>query len=410
MEDSHLRLISPLRWVGGKRALASQIMTRIPASSERYVEPFLGGGSIFLEVLSRRLAKSYIVSDVNTHLINMWVCIKDRLGELEMLLGIIKEFYDGAADKRDAYYGIRHIFNSLSLHLDGTSPEHAAFFMSLNKICFNALVRYNRHGHFNSAFGKREYIPIELDLLRNLNRAFNDNDVTFRCGDFSAAVGEYLPGDFFYFDPPYHPLGTRKMDDCTYSKDGFWDVDERRLRSMCDRINETGGAFLLSNHDCVEIREYFAGYSFVSLSCYKSFTGHKESRKDTGEVLIGNRILPDLDQLELVHGEPDEALSSLDGATRSVAGAADDELGDCEIVHEGVREGGDFHGGRSVDLGGELGEIGHTGGEMLSPQVLGDDLAGLEAGGAVELSAGSGDALETGSLEDGAGDHLSART
>ena len=42
-------LLSPvLKWVGGKRQLLNEIIPMIPKNYSTYVEPFIGGGAVFI--------------------------------------------------------------------------------------------------------------------------------------------------------------------------------------------------------------------------------------------------------------------------------------------------------------------------------------------------------------------------
>lgn len=50
------------------------------------------------------------------------------------------------------YYNIRDKFNTVELQ-DNTSVEKAAYFIFLNKTCFNGLYRVNRKGLFNVPMG-----------------------------------------------------------------------------------------------------------------------------------------------------------------------------------------------------------------------------------------------------------------
>jgi DNA adenine methylase len=283
------KLVSPFRWVGGKSSLSHEIMTRIPTKIMTYGEPFLGGGTIFLQVLAELRAQRYLLSDVNPHLINTWRCLKSHYKDLLNGLYQYKDYYDSQPsqdDRRAAYYSFRVEFNGMKLGSD-PDPQHAALFMTLNKTSFNALVRYNSKGHFNSAFGKRDTVVMEFDALNRVNAAMENRDINFYCGDF-ADLGPFKEGDFVYMDPPYHVLVDRKVDDTTYTKEGFSDKDERRLRSYCDNIASNGGRFLMSNHDCPEILEYFRGFPYQKVVSYKCFTGKATSRKETGEILLGN--------------------------------------------------------------------------------------------------------------------------
>lgn len=48
-------LINPiLKWVGGKRQLLADIMPLINKNCSTYVEPFVGGGAVFLSYNQKR--------------------------------------------------------------------------------------------------------------------------------------------------------------------------------------------------------------------------------------------------------------------------------------------------------------------------------------------------------------------
>lgn len=352
MSTSTPELSAPVRWVGGKRSLREQIISHVPASINTYVEPFLGGGTIFLAVLHQGRAKRYVLNDINPHLINMWTHIRDNYQPLVESLHQLKDDYDALPDmdaKRERYYLFRDLFNSDD---DLVAPlEKAALFMTLNKTAFNALVRYNGKGRFNSAFGKREVVAMEFENLERLHHSIAAAETVFTCGDFSHGCADGLgSGDFVYLDPPYHVLGERKVDDKTYSKEGFVDADELRLREFCDRLDTQGASFLMSNHECPEILEYFRGYPYERVACYKSFTGKASSRIETGELLLGNRLvqvevaeeigdLVDLDNLD-VAGSVRNVERLVDGGDRRlgvelnglIAGPADHEVGEIPAV------------------------------------------------------------------------------
>jgi DNA adenine methylase len=268
-------------------------MANIPTTIQTYVEPFIGGGSIFLEVLSERRAGCYLIADVNHHVIDMWRHIRNNYDQLVACLHDFKDHYDNLKSldaKRECYYQFRQLLNSTSEDRKLLPVEVSAVFMILNKTAFNALVRYNGKGHFNSAFGKRNKVAMEFDDLDRLSQAMNEVEIEFIHNDFSAVTTVWRPGDFVYLDPPYHVLENRKVDDKTYSKNGFTDEDEKRLRIYCDEIDAAGATFLMSNHECPAILEYFAGYPYINLVSYKCFTGKASSRIETKEILLGNRI------------------------------------------------------------------------------------------------------------------------
>ena len=71
-----------LRWVGGKRWLVKNYSEHFPTNYNKYIEPFLGGGSVFFYLKPRES----ILSDLNSELINVYKCIKeDNVNLLKIL-------------------------------------------------------------------------------------------------------------------------------------------------------------------------------------------------------------------------------------------------------------------------------------------------------------------------------------
>lgn len=66
-----------LKWVGGKTQIIDQVMEHFPIRIETYIEPFIGGGSVLLAMLSRKLQPTNIIAtDINPNLIQVWKSIQ----------------------------------------------------------------------------------------------------------------------------------------------------------------------------------------------------------------------------------------------------------------------------------------------------------------------------------------------
>ncbi|NBU99644.1 MAG: DNA adenine methylase [Spirochaetia bacterium] len=68
-------LKSPYRYAGGKSKLLPQIMEYlelIVKDSSIYIEPFVGGGSVFLEVVNRYPDKTFYLNDKNKGVADFW--------------------------------------------------------------------------------------------------------------------------------------------------------------------------------------------------------------------------------------------------------------------------------------------------------------------------------------------------
>ena len=85
-----------LKWAGGKGQLLGQLGKRVPASYNRYIEPFLGGGALYFSLQP----KTAYLSDLNPDLINCFEVVRSHL---PALIEELKKYrYD-----RDRYYAVR---------------------------------------------------------------------------------------------------------------------------------------------------------------------------------------------------------------------------------------------------------------------------------------------------------------
>jgi DNA adenine methylase len=73
-----------LKWVGGKTQILDEVLEEFPKEINNYYEPFLGGGSVLLGVLSSKKIKiqgTIYASDVNEKTIGLFKNIQKNLQE-----------------------------------------------------------------------------------------------------------------------------------------------------------------------------------------------------------------------------------------------------------------------------------------------------------------------------------------
>ncbi len=94
-----------LRWAGGKQTFLTRYGKVLPIDFRRYVEPFLGGGSVFLYV-ARRQARPFqaVLGDVNSDLIVTWRGVRDDPEGVYRRLEAMQVEYSAASDKSEFYY------------------------------------------------------------------------------------------------------------------------------------------------------------------------------------------------------------------------------------------------------------------------------------------------------------------
>lgn len=252
-----------LKWVGGKTQILKEVMSQFPESIQNYYEPFLGGGSVLLEVLERDIVKGTIyASDLNGHLIDVYVAVQS---DVEGLIAGVKKLME-VPPTEEYYYQVRDSFNK--------DPSPAKF-LYLNKTCFRGLYREGPRG-FNVPYGHYKNPGIlDEDQLRAVSALIKP--VVFTVSSFEDVILNAKEDDFVYLDPPYVPLNATSF--VGYKAGGF--SKHAELFEMCKTLSN----FLLSNADAPLVREAFLGYQTKIVSARRAIhSKNPESR--TNEVLI----------------------------------------------------------------------------------------------------------------------------
>ena len=169
-----------------------------------------------------------------------------------------------------------------------TDVEKAARTIYLNRTCYNGLYRVNKKGEFNTPIGKYKNPQIlNEENIRAIEKYLKKNKVVLLNGDFAHALSKARKNDFVYLDPPYHPL-TKTSSFTDYTKVGFGEAEQIKLKIECDKLNKKGCFFMQSNSDCEFIRELYKEYNIKPVSVRRSINSKKDGRTDITEVLITN--------------------------------------------------------------------------------------------------------------------------
>ncbi|MGY6356455.1 Dam family site-specific DNA-(adenine-N6)-methyltransferase [Citrobacter amalonaticus] len=237
-----------LKWAGGKYSLLPELDRLIPAG-KRLVEPFVGGGSVFL---NSEKHESFLLADVNADLINLYQMLEvDHIRVCSLARMLFER-----ANSEVAYKELRDEFNNQRMG----APERAAAFLFLNRHCFNGLIRYNRDGFFNVGWGKYEapYFPeIEIKAFKQ-----KSHKCVFLNAEFRRTLALAGEGDVAYCDPPYEPLpGTAGF--TNYAAGGFSWADQISLAESCVAAHQRGAKVLISNSTAPRVLELYEQHGFT---------------------------------------------------------------------------------------------------------------------------------------------------
>ena len=267
-----------VKWAGGKKQLLDRLESRMPATYERYYEPFIGGGALFLDV-QPELA---IINDTNEQLLNVYQQLKI---DTEAVINAVNVLDADPCDTA-RYLAIREKYNT-KIKAHELGAECAALMIWINKHCFNGLYRVNSKGLFNVPYNnKSDGVSIDATNLRNIGLYLQSRDIEIRQGDFEDACMDVAPGDFVYFDSPYVPISeTANFTD--YTKDGFSLEDHKRLAALYRKLAAQGTKVMLSNHNVPLVHELYIGFTIEEVDVRRAI--NRDAAKRSGkEVIITN--------------------------------------------------------------------------------------------------------------------------
>ena len=295
MKDRIVR--SPLFYVGDKRKLMSQIMTYFPNHIDRLIEPFVGGGSVFMNVD----ADGFLLNDLNYIVIQIHSMLSsycdrkddffrevfsliNKYGLTSRFLGIPQE-HGKSSDCKDVN---REAYNRMKIDFNSGGKKDIMLLYLLIIYGFNHMIRFNKKGDFNLPVGN-------LDFNENVYNALNDyfaqtetKQPQWHSQDYSAFLAEieFRKDDLVYLDPPY------LISSSEYNK--MWNEEcERNLIKEMDRLDAMGVRFAVSNAITYRGKkndifgEWAKKYNIHPISSnYISYWDN--SRKESGEVLVTN--------------------------------------------------------------------------------------------------------------------------
>lgn len=223
---------SPFRWAGGKFYARKIIEAYIP-QHDLYVEPFLGGGSVFFH---KHKTESWL-NDFDKNLINCYQHIQNNVNELI-------NYLDGevATKERHSYY--KNEFKPQ------TPLEEAARYYYLNRTSYSGIMK-----EANCFFGYGEKYSMRPEnwgrqLIKNHKKLQN---VKLTSMDFEEVFAN-IPEDkntFIFLDPPYYNADQSKF----YSK--FFTLNDHiRLSESLKNIQHKA-KFLLTYDNSEEVRELY---------------------------------------------------------------------------------------------------------------------------------------------------------
>jgi DNA adenine methylase len=260
--------VPPLKWVGSKRWLVPMlspcIHERLAVTKGRYIEPFLGGAAIALDLGLPNM----LLGDTCKPLIATYQAIRKSPAAVAWAL---QALVDKGTDK-ESYLRVRAD--------EPRSPVVAAArFLYLNKFGFNGLYREGPTGKFNVPHGgdrSKARLP-DAATLEAVGLALKGADL--RVADFRDTIAAATEGDVVYADSPYYDTFSG------YTAGGFSDEDHEALADALYGAYTRGATVIASNSDHERVRELYS-WAFVTAVHERHAVGATAARRGLRSAVL----------------------------------------------------------------------------------------------------------------------------
>lgn len=300
MKDGIYR--SPMFYVGDKYKLIREIRTHFPAHINRLIEPFVGGGSVMMNVD----ANGFLLNDIDSYVIGLHRMLCSFIGREQEFYtefyrivnqyGLSLSYQKNSVPEKlrksypKTYFAKynKEAYNQLKRdYIEGGQQDWVKLYVLLI-YGFNHMLRFNGKGLFNLPVGNVDYNHNTHNALEDYFYLLTRKKVDWYNLDFRTFLNgiDYQADDLVYLDPPYLITFSE------YNK--LWDTDmERSLLTLLNTINNQGIHFAISNVTHYRGRtneifiEWSKQYNIHSIkSNYISFNDN--SIKQFREVLVTN--------------------------------------------------------------------------------------------------------------------------
>ena len=293
---------SPLFYVGDKYKLIPEIKPLFPGEIRRFIEPFVGGASVSLNIE----ANSFLLNDIDRNVISIHRMLCSFIGRettfFKKAYSIVDKYQLSCSAVKDIIPEImkqeyhktyfarfnKEPYEHLRADYNQSNRKDYLTLYSLLIYGFNRMLRFNKKGDFNLPVGNVDFNANTVDALVTYFQEMAKKDILWYSMDFRRFLRriDWQDGDFVYLDPPYLITFSE------YNK--LWNEEtESSLLALLDEINAIGVRFAISNVTHYKGKENLAFINWAARysshqvkSNYISY--HDNTIKNFNEVLVTN--------------------------------------------------------------------------------------------------------------------------
>ena len=274
MATTQKSLKTPLRYPGGKSRAVSKLFQFLPDLSQvkEYREPFLGGGSVALEVTKRYPKIEIWVNDLYEPLYNFWCELQHNGSDIQKELVNLKGVHCNQDSARCLFQEMKGVINDE----EKSNLDRAIAFYIVNKCSFSGLTESSS---FSPQASDSNFSLRGIERLTEYQELIQHWTITNLTYERMLINDWDRKGIFTYMDPPYD------IKDNLYGRKGGMHkgFDHDEFAKNCDEY--TSPLLISYNSDQIvkdrfkewTVAEFAHTYTMRSVGCYNT---DQASRKE----------------------------------------------------------------------------------------------------------------------------------
>ena len=271
-------LKTPLRYPGGKSKAVPKLLQYLPNlfQVKEFREPFLGGGSVALEITKRYPHIDVWVNDLYEPLYNFWCELQHNGQELQDALLGIKSIYCNPDAARCLFITSKEQINDSDL----SNFDRAVAFYIVNKCSFSGLTESSS---FSAQASESNFSTNGIERLTEYSELIERWKIT------NLSYESMLCDDkdtFIYLDPPYAPEKSDSF--VNYVADGFDLKKHRKLFNEVKKLDFKNVSFLMSNANVEMVQTSMKKFKIDEIMARRAIHSKNPGAK-AKEVLIYNK-------------------------------------------------------------------------------------------------------------------------
>ena len=259
--------MSGLRYPGGKTRSVDLLDKFVPPEHQRFISPFVGGGSFEMHLAKRGRVACY---DIFKPLVTYWQWLTR---DPAALADAVQTCMPVSAEK------FKELRAWLLEHIEEPTLQVAATYFVINRCSFSGATL---SGGYSKESSTKRFTQSSVDRIRMIRQQHPELlNISVEHQSFEATLSE--PGDVFIFaDPPYYT--AKKL----YGVNGEGqNIDHTRLRDLIVQHKN----WLITYDDCPEIRNLYDGYTFIEVAWAY---GMNKTKKSNEIVILSDAVVLDL--------------------------------------------------------------------------------------------------------------------